>query len=635
MKLSHVAEQVVRGQESQYGGKASGPELTHRRSEAFAVRVARLTRRGSPQLGRLSPACGAPAEPRDGASRSRASSTRRAVSVSPVTVQWISSVAAARSTAGQRLGRQLDGRHVERHFALRAVLTAEELLTMGLAVLVLDDARAALARTGPVTSRTMPWPGSMRASRTAMSGRASRMADVNTAAAGESRSPGRSSAVRRSCSCTHVSVICARSWSPKVVCSPKNPAISVSRVRSRAPELGHPVLVEVGELGDDAAAGPTACEPRPPRRRCGRTGPGRSRGSGVERLARQRREGLLRRHDLDEVVLDGPSGVLGRLVEVLLVAGPAQVDDGLDHLLEGVEQAAKVVRCGRVQRHAPRVLTLEPCPRPPVTSPLSGPWVPGPWRSSCSPGLGASVLAASLSGAVAPRRVPSVTRARSCAGRCRSSDSCTTSRRRSRWAPSCWRPPWSRGRPDRASAGLEEPRRAAAFQVATASAFVWAIAGVVVVLLTFADASALSLDHPLFAAQLLGSVWAIDTLRIGLISAMAAFVVASGAAVARARSVAVALSVVALFGIAVLGLAGHAGGSADHETAVNAMAGAPRWRRAVDRGTARPHRPAAPARRRPSGGRPPLLHGRPCGRSSRWAPRECWPPPPGSRGSRT
>ena len=122
-----------------------------------------------------------------------------------------------------------------------------------------------------------------------------------------------------------------------------------------------------------------------------------------------------------------------------------------------------------------------------------------------------------------------------------------------------------------ASAALEEPRRAAALRIATASAFVWAIAGVVVVIFTFADASGLALGDPLFASKLLGSVWAIDTFRIGLISAMAAFVVASGAAVARARSVAVALSVVALFGIAVLGLAGHAGGSSDHETAVNAM----------------------------------------------------------------
>ncbi|MDC5697600.1 bifunctional copper resistance protein CopD/cytochrome c oxidase assembly protein [Intrasporangium calvum] len=123
-----------------------------------------------------------------------------------------------------------------------------------------------------------------------------------------------------------------------------------------------------------------------------------------------------------------------------------------------------------------------------------------------------------------------------------------------------------------ASAAIDEPRRAAALRVATAAAFVWAIAGAVGVALTFADAAGLPLDHPLFAGQLLSSVWAIDTLRVGLISTIAAFVVASFASLARARSVAVALLVVAIFGVVVLGLTGHSGGSADHETAVNALA---------------------------------------------------------------
>ncbi|GAA6525101.1 cytochrome c oxidase assembly protein [Intrasporangium sp. DVR] len=123
-----------------------------------------------------------------------------------------------------------------------------------------------------------------------------------------------------------------------------------------------------------------------------------------------------------------------------------------------------------------------------------------------------------------------------------------------------------------ASAAIDEPRRAAAFRIATAAAFVWASAGAVVVVFTFADAAGLPLDHPLFAAELLRSVWAIETLRVGLISSAAAFVVASFASLARARSVAVALLLTALFGVAVLGLTGHAGGSADHETAVNALA---------------------------------------------------------------
>lgn len=128
------------------------------------------------------------------------------------------------------------------------------------------------------------------------------------------------------------------------------------------------------------------------------------------------------------------------------------------------------------------------------------------------------------------------------------------------------------GKTRKASSGFDEPRRAGAYRIATAAGFVWASAGVVGVVFTFADAAGLPLDHPAFASELVNTVWAIDTLRVGLISAMAAFVVASGASLARARSTGVALTVVALFGVAVLGLAGHAGGSADHETAVNALA---------------------------------------------------------------
>ena len=128
------------------------------------------------------------------------------------------------------------------------------------------------------------------------------------------------------------------------------------------------------------------------------------------------------------------------------------------------------------------------------------------------------------------------------------------------------------GRTREQSASLDEPRRAAGFRVATAAAFVWAVAGAVGVVLTFADAAGLPPSDPAFGANLTGNVWAVETLRVGLLSAIAAFAVASVAAVARARSVAVALTVVSAFGLLVLGLAGHAGGSADHETAVNAIA---------------------------------------------------------------
>ncbi|MDN5789961.1 MAG: bifunctional copper resistance protein CopD/cytochrome c oxidase assembly protein [Micrococcales bacterium] len=122
-----------------------------------------------------------------------------------------------------------------------------------------------------------------------------------------------------------------------------------------------------------------------------------------------------------------------------------------------------------------------------------------------------------------------------------------------------------------ASADLDEPRRAAAMSVAMIAAFVWALAGAVGVILWFADAAGIRLSDPGFGAALGSTVWAIEPLRVGLISAITAAIVASVAALARARSVAVLLTALSLFAIAVLGLAGHAGGSADHETAVNAQ----------------------------------------------------------------
>ena len=98
------------------------------------------------------------------------------------------------------------------------------------------------------------------------------------------------------------------------------------------------------------------------------------------------------------------------------------------------------------------------------------------------------------------------------------------------------------GRTRAESAAPDEPRRAAAFRVATAAAFVWAVAGAVGVVFTFADAAGMPLSDPSFGSNLAGSVWSIETLRVGLLSTIAAFVVASVAAVSRARSVAVALT---------------------------------------------------------------------------------------------
>ncbi|MEW1955633.1 cytochrome c oxidase assembly protein [Terrabacter sp. NPDC080008] len=128
------------------------------------------------------------------------------------------------------------------------------------------------------------------------------------------------------------------------------------------------------------------------------------------------------------------------------------------------------------------------------------------------------------------------------------------------------------GRTRAETASLDEPRRAAALRLATVAAFVWAVAGAVGVVFTFADAAGMPVSAPGFGAQLTGSVWSIEPLRVGLISTVTAAVVASVAAVARGRLVTFGLAALSAFGLLVLGLAGHAGGSADHETAVNAIA---------------------------------------------------------------
>src|SRR6478736_2253901 len=61
------------------------------------------------------------------------------------------------------------------------------------------------------------------------------------------------------------------------------------------------------------------------------------------------------------------------------------------------------------------------------------------------------------------------------------------------------------GRTRAESAALDEPRRAAALRVVTAAAFVWAVAGAVGVVFTFADAAGMPLSDPLFGQNLAGS----------------------------------------------------------------------------------------------------------------------------------
>ena len=114
-------------------------------------------------------------------------------------------------------------------------------------------------------------------------------------------------------------------------------------------------------------------------------------------------------------------------------------------------------------------------------------------------------------------------------------------------------------------------RRVTATRMAAGVAAVWAVAALLVVILTFASLAGTPLSSPGLFSQLVSFAWTIETTRILLISALVALVVAASAAVARRRSAMAWLAVLTLAAVVVLALTGHAAGSASHEDAVNAL----------------------------------------------------------------
>lgn len=114
-------------------------------------------------------------------------------------------------------------------------------------------------------------------------------------------------------------------------------------------------------------------------------------------------------------------------------------------------------------------------------------------------------------------------------------------------------------------------RRGLARRLSTWTATLWAVAALLVLVLTFSDLSGTHPDAPGFLGQLTSFLWSLETTRILLLNAVAAVVVALLAPLARGRATTAWLVVLALAGFLVLALTGHAAGSADHETAVNAL----------------------------------------------------------------
>lgn len=122
-----------------------------------------------------------------------------------------------------------------------------------------------------------------------------------------------------------------------------------------------------------------------------------------------------------------------------------------------------------------------------------------------------------------------------------------------------------------AAVALPEPARPRAVRLAAGAGIVWVAAGLLVLVLTYADFAGVSLGTAGFSQQLGEFVQSFDLGRAMVTSLLLAFVVATGAALARSLTAIGWLAVLALLAVVPLALAGHAAGSSDHEMAVDSL----------------------------------------------------------------
>jgi cytochrome c oxidase assembly factor CtaG/putative copper export protein len=110
-----------------------------------------------------------------------------------------------------------------------------------------------------------------------------------------------------------------------------------------------------------------------------------------------------------------------------------------------------------------------------------------------------------------------------------------------------------------------------AFLVAAASATIWAVAEVILLVLSLSDALGTPLGGPEFGTQLVAFTRDVDLGRgLGLSAASAAVIGLLAAGATRLRSAGL-LTIAALLTLIPTALAGHASSSASHETAVNSL----------------------------------------------------------------
>ncbi|WP_226345950.1 bifunctional copper resistance protein CopD/cytochrome c oxidase assembly protein [Agilicoccus flavus] len=121
--------------------------------------------------------------------------------------------------------------------------------------------------------------------------------------------------------------------------------------------------------------------------------------------------------------------------------------------------------------------------------------------------------------------------------------------------------------PERASTH----RRATAARAATVTGGVWALAGLAHLVLLVSNVTGLALTDPAYLGQL-ASAYRIEFFAVPLVSLLVAVAATVMAAFARTRAALTWAAVVALLGVVVLALVGHAAGAAAHDTAVNSLA---------------------------------------------------------------
>jgi cytochrome c oxidase assembly factor CtaG/putative copper export protein len=122
-----------------------------------------------------------------------------------------------------------------------------------------------------------------------------------------------------------------------------------------------------------------------------------------------------------------------------------------------------------------------------------------------------------------------------------------------------------------AAIALPESARPGALRLAAGAGILWVAAGVLTLVLTYADFAGIGLSTPGFSSQLGTFVKSFDLGRALLASLLLAFVVATGAAVARTLNAVGWLAALSVLAILPLALAGHAAGAADHEMSVDSL----------------------------------------------------------------